>query len=110
MAEILPGSFAPAGAVQAPATVAVPPPGTDSTARTARATPASQESEGAGDRRRTIEDKVQARRDDADAQTRSERRRAESVDADQRSLERTQTEEADRERATRDHHAVDVRV
>ena len=95
MAEILPGSFAPAQAVQGPATVSVPPPGIDSTARTARAAPSSQESENTRDRRRTIEDKVQARQDDDTAQTRAERRRAESAAADKRSLEQTQDEEAD---------------
>ena len=110
MAEILPGSFAPAQSVQqTPAAAAIPPPGIDSTARTQRATPASQDSEKAGDRRRTIEDKADAREEDAAAQTRTERRRADAAAQDQRSLEQTQREEADRERAVRDRHGVDVR-
>lgn len=100
MAEILPGSFAPAQSVQAPASVAVPPPGVDATARTQRATPASQEQEKTGDRRRTIEDNA--------AQTRADRRRADA--ADQQSLEQTQREEAERESAVRDRHEVDLRI
>lgn len=106
MVEVTPGSFAPSPSAVNPPTAVTPPPGIDPTSRTERATRSANEaSESKNQPQRTVEDRVEARNIDADAQRRQMDEKAARTHADN-----AEVVDDSREQAARDRHEVDLRI
>ena len=110
MVEVTPGSAALSPTSLNPVAAPLVAPGADPTARTERATRASQESNRNNDRQqRVVEDRVDVRRQEADDERRA-RDRGDEDHVAMRTLEAAESEHAAEESAARDHRSVDFRT